>query len=82
MIPDPELLKNLNLKKNVQDDILKNEAIKEKFFDAIQKANVNELTANQSLLFYELITQGKFIPNLDLTTLLTYIRDEKITSKV
>ena len=39
MSQDSELLKNMNLKKQVQEEILKNETIKNSFITALKETN-------------------------------------------
>lgn len=43
MSSETELLKNMNLKKHIEDEILKNEIIKTQFFKALNETNTAEL---------------------------------------
>lgn len=82
MSTETDLLKNMNLKKHIENEIMKNEVIKTSFFKALEETQTEQLEATQSILLFELISLGKQLSNADFTFFLRYIKDGKITNKI
>lgn len=82
MKTDQQMLEKLNLKKHIEGEILKNVLIKDKFLSALQKTETSELPPNHSVLFFELVSQGKTLENADFALFLQYIKEGKIQTKI